>query len=168
MKHSLEEVRLEYDRLDALCGVDSRGVALSVSTRATRRLGLFRPGPPPEIILSAFVLDSDELFWDTVRHEYAHAVVWLREPGSDHGHDAVWKAVCRQVGCAPRSTAEPDRDIQAQREARAKYLVQCKSCGQTTYYLREGKVVRLLRGRNRGRVHCLRCGGREFRLTVLK
>ena len=32
---------------------------------------------------------------DTVLHEIAHAIV-----GPDHGHDAVWKAKAREIGCS--------------------------------------------------------------------
>jgi len=35
---------------------------------------------------------------DTILHEIAHALV-----GAKHGHDAVWKDMCRQLGCSPRA-----------------------------------------------------------------
>ena len=167
MKHSLGEVRREYDRLDALCGVSTRGVALSVSTRATRRMGLFRPGKPPRIILSAFVLDDDALFWDTIRHEYAHALVWLREPDGRHGHDAVWRAACREVGCDPKATAAPTEEQLALRAERAKYRVVCGSCGQEALYLKEGKIVKLLRAGRGSGLRCRVCGANRFRLEEL-
>ena len=40
--HTLEEVRAEYDRLDRLVGIDTRGIELKISTRAVRQLGSFR------------------------------------------------------------------------------------------------------------------------------
>ena len=163
---TLADVRREYDRLDVLCGVDTSGVALEVSTRATNRLGVFRPGPPPRIVISAFVLADASLFWDTIRHEYAHAVVWLRCPGERHGHDAVWKAVCREVGCEPRATVESGALQRELREQKAKYRLVCTGCGMETLYLREGKIIRLLRSGRGKRVRCTRCGGNDFSLFI--
>ena len=40
--HTLEEIRAEYDRLDRLCGVDTSGVEIVLSSRGVRRLGSFR------------------------------------------------------------------------------------------------------------------------------
>lgn len=168
VRYGLMDVRREYARLDTLCGVDTRGVLLRVSARAKSRLGLFHPGPPPSIVISAFVLDREDLFWDTIRHEYAHALVWLREPGSRHGHDAVWKAACREVGCTPRATVRPEGAIQDARMAGAKYRVVCKTCGQESFYLREGKIVTLLRFGKKDRVRCKRCGATDFRLEDLR
>ena len=161
---TVQDIRAEYDRLDALTGADTSGVALSVSGRAVKRFGVFRPGSPPRIVISAFVMEGENAaqFWDTIRHEYAHAVVWLRHPGERHGHDAVWKAVCREVGCAPKATTAPDAAQKAAREARAKYKLVCEGCGQETYYLREGKILRLLRSGRGKNVRCVRCGGHRF------
>jgi hypothetical protein len=114
MTDPLAAIRAEYDRLDARCGVDSRGVELAISARAVKRLGSFRPRPVPRITISALLLDDEAAFLDTIRHEYAHALVWLRAPGERHGHDALWRAACREVGCAPRATVAPS---ETQREA---------------------------------------------------
>ncbi|MCD8255840.1 MAG: SprT-like domain-containing protein [Oscillospiraceae bacterium] len=164
--HTLDEVRAEYDRLDAICGVDTRGVALRVSTRAVKRLGAFRLNPTPEILISALVLADDTLYLDTVRHEYAHAVVALRHPGERHGHDAVWKAVCREVGCTPKATTEMNETQRALRVQKARYLVRCNGCGAENYYLREGAVIRALRSGQGGHVRCAWCGGHDFALLI--
>ena len=84
--HSLEEVRAEYDRLDRLCGVDTSRIELKISKRAVKQLGSFRcPRRGGKdglcITLSHLILEDDEQFWDTVRHEYAHAAVYLLNPG---------------------------------------------------------------------------------------
>jgi predicted SprT family Zn-dependent metalloprotease len=42
-------------------------------------------------------LHSDEEVRDTVLHEIAHALV-----GPSHGHDAVWRATARRIGCSAR------------------------------------------------------------------
>ena len=169
--HTLEEIREEYDRLDRLLGLDTSGIRLGISTRGVRRLGCFMPpaprgGGPAKITVSAAVLEDDGLFWDTIRHEYAHAAVWLTHPGERHGHDGVWKAMCRRVGCMPRGTAPPDPALERLRRQKARYLVRCGKCGAETYYLKAGKVVKTLESGYRRRLCCGRCGGNDLKLYV--
>ena len=170
--HSLEEVRAEYARLDRLIGVDTSGIALRISKRAVRQLGSFRAPSgrgaktPPCIMLSALILEDDAQFWDTVRHEYAHAAVWLLHPGEKHGHDRVWKEMCRRVGCAPRRLAAGEGKAAELRQARVRYIIRCEGCGAESRYLRRGKTVdRMLRGRGRG-LRCRVCGGKRLTLLV--
>ena len=107
--HSVEEIRAEYDRLDRMLGVDTSGAEIVLSTRSVKRLGSCRyptpDGKPMRIMISTAILNDDAQFWDTVRHEYAHAAVFLLRPGERHVHDAVWRDVCRRIGCTPKSTA---------------------------------------------------------------
>ena len=140
-----------------------------LSRRGVRRLGSFRypaKGRPGalRISISAALLDEEEAFWDTVRHEYAHALVYLRSGGVSHGHDAVWKAACREVGCSPDRLAAQTAESREKLERRAKYKVQCTGCGQTTFYLRRGKVVDLLLRGSGGQVRCAQCGGSKLKL----
>lgn len=168
--HTIEDIRREFRRLDALCGVDTSHIDIVVSKRMVKRLGCFRyprnaeVKTPPQVTVSALILTEEELFRDTVRHEYAHAVVWLRHPGEDHGHDDVWKAVCREVGCTPRSTAALTPEQKALRESRAKYLVRCETCGRESFYLRRGRVIDLLLQGRGNRIRCTACGGNRFKL----
>lgn len=169
--HSLEEIRAEYDRLDRLCGVDTSGVEIVLSRRGVRRLGSFRypaKGKPGalRISISAALLDKEEQFWDTVRHEYAHALVYLRSGGVSHGHDAVWKAACREVGCSENRLASQTAESREELERRAKYRVRCTGCGQESLYFRRGKVVELLLRGGRGQVRCAKCGGSSLQLYV--
>ena len=166
MKYTVQDIRREYDRLDALTGADTRSIRLSISSRAVKRLGLFRPGPPPQIVISSFVMEDEAQFWDTIRHEYAHALVWLRHPGERHGHDAVWKAAALEVGCTPRATTQADEQAIQAREQKARYRLVCEGCGQETLYLREGKIIRMLRFGRGKNVRCTRCGGNCFSLYV--
>ena len=167
--HTLSEVRAEYDRLDRLLGIDTRSIELKISSRAVRQLGSFRAprsgrGGKLCITLSALILDDDAQFWDTVRHEYAHAAVYLLHPGENHGHDAVWRAMCRRVGCSGKRLA-PDRgEAAARRRAQAKYLIRCKSCGAESLYLRRGRAVELLLCGRGGELRCRRCGKNSFEL----
>ena len=174
--HTLEEIREEYIRLDRVCGIDSSRIELRINN-AKKRLGSFscRPGFPRRkmsITISRKALQDDVLFLDTIRHEYAHAVVSIREPLSRHGHDRVWKAVCREVGCTPRATIKENREQNT--EAEAKYRVTCLGCGTESGYLRAGKIVRLLQeeersgGKKNAGVVCRKCGGKHFCLTQLR
>lgn len=172
--HTLEEVRAEYDRLDRLVGVDTRDIELRISKRAVRQLGSFRApvrrrgAEAPRITLSILILEDDEQFWDTVRHEYAHAAVWLLHPGERHGHDRVWKDMCRAVGCRPRGTAPKTGPAAERREGKVRYIIRCEDCGAESRYLRKGKSVEMiLRGRGR-RLRCRACGGNRFTLLMRK
>jgi predicted SprT family Zn-dependent metalloprotease len=164
--HSLEEIREEYDRLDKICGVDTSKVELVISNRGVKRLGSFRypingNTAPLRISINRRLFDEDEKFWDTVRHEYAHAVAYLRYPGERHGHDEVWKGICREIGCNPERLAAMDEDTKEAVEQGAKYRVHCKGCGRDYYYMREGKVIKaILNGK--AKVRCPGCGGTDF------
>ena len=167
--HGVEEIRAEYDRLDRLLGVDTSGVELVLSDRSVKRLGSCRyPSPdgtkPMRITISSAILSDDAQFWDTVRHEYAHAAVYLLHPGERHAHDAVWREVCRRIGCTPKSTAPPVGEAERLRRERARYLVKCAACGAETYYLRAGKIVRLMERGGRRRVRCGCCGSNDLAL----
>ena len=103
---TLSQVQAEYRRLDRLLGIDTGRVAVSFSKRMTRQYGVctFVKNKPQEIRLADFLRQEDQVFWDTARHEYAHAAVALLT-GKRHGHDEAWKAVCRKIGCPPERLA---------------------------------------------------------------
>ena len=67
-----------------------------VLDRARTRAGVCRPARR-EIGLSRVLteLHSEAEVTDTVLHEVAHALV-----GAEHGHDAVWRATARAIGCS--------------------------------------------------------------------
>lgn len=171
MMHTLEEIRAEYDRLDRLCGVDTSAIEIVLSRRGVRRLGSFRypaggKAGALRISINAALLDQEAQFWDTVRHEYAHALVYLRSGGVNHGHDALWKAACREVGCSPDRLASQTAESQAALERRAKYRVRCTACGRESLYFRRGKVVDLLLRGGQGQVRCAQCGSSRLEISV--
>lgn len=169
--HTLEEVRREYDRLDKLIGIDTRGIELRISKRAVRQLGSFRcparPGAGPmKITLSALILDDDERFWDTARHEYAHAAVYILNPLEKHGHDKVWRDMCRRVGCSPKRLA-PDSGRAAElRQEKIKYIIRCQRCGKECGYIRRGKAVDMMMSGRRRFLRCSACGSNKLVLLV--
>ena len=97
----------------------------------TRQYGVctFVKNRPQEIRLADFLRREDQVFWDTARHEYAHAAAAILT-GKRHGHDEAWKAVCRRIGCPPErlapsceAAAENRRRIEAVRGVRCEYAV---------------------------------------------
>lgn len=172
MPHTLEDIRREYDRLDALCGVDTGAVSLRVSTRATKRLGScqYIGNTVSLVTISDFVMDApDDVFYDTIRHEYAHALVKLRRPREKHGHDALWKAACREVGCAPERCCDPSvLPAKAGRnEEPYRYRLRCLNCGTSWDYKRRTKVLRLVSRGGSRYCTCPRCKGHRFTVENL-
>lgn len=176
MKHSIEEIRREYDRLDKLLGVDTSKIVLSVSTRCVNRYGACKYGKdrmPREICITDFIMDCEDEFWNTVRHEYAHAIVRIRYPKERHGHDNVWRSACLEVGCRPeRCSADPEAAnfSHARRLRRAenrvpsdwRYAVSCDTCGREWKYKSKGKIVKIAKGERSGTLRCPHCGGKNF------
>ncbi len=165
--HTLDDIRREYDRLDALCGVDTGALFLRVSTRASRRLGSCKyvGGAVAGVTISDFVMNApDEVFYDTIRHEYAHALVKLRLPHERHGHDAVWKAACREVGCTPERCCDPALVPagHGRREEPYRYRVRCLCCGAAWHYKRRTKTLALIARGGSKYCTCPRCKGHSF------
>lgn len=75
-----------------------------VYDRAKTRAGVCRPAQR-EIGLSAPLtrLHDEAEVRETVLHEIAHALV-----GPRHGHDAVWKAAARRIGCTGERCLSPE------------------------------------------------------------
>ncbi len=137
MAYTLDDVRKEYRRLDALLGVNTENIRLTVSKRCVRRYGVckFQANLPSEIVISDFILDEEELFWATIRHEYTHALVKLRAPNEHHGHDKVFYDACREVG-VPASRCLPLKS-----KPQPKYTLTCLECGKTWTYYRRSKTI---------------------------
>lgn len=173
----LEAVRAEYDRLDRMLGIDTSGILLSCSARMVRQYGVccFCGDRPAKIRLAAFLLDEPEQLHKTALYEYAHAAAALLT-GRRHGHDAVWKAVCLRIGCAPERLSEPCAAARRRAEEYEKgragapvWLVVCRGCGAVSRYRRRGKVVQLLQQHpTTSACVCRQCGGRSFALCRQK
>jgi predicted SprT family Zn-dependent metalloprotease len=56
---------------------------------------------------------------DTILHEIAHALV-----GCGHGHDYVWKAKCREIGCRPERCYTPQEGTRIE----GRYQATCGGC----------------------------------------
>lgn len=87
-----------------------------------------------------YLLDNDEYHvQDLILHEVAHALV-----GCAHGHDGVWRAKCKEIGCA--GTMYTD-DKAVHRQLPYKYKKTCIYCGETTYTNRRTLEGRLAHGK---------------------
>jgi predicted SprT family Zn-dependent metalloprotease len=87
--------------------------------RRKRAMGLCRYAVRT-IELSIYLVDRNGLdeIRDTILHEIAHALV-----GREHGHDALWKRKCLEIG------AKPERCGQADMPA-GRWRARCGSCCQ--------------------------------------
>jgi len=170
--YTLDDIRCEYGRLDALCGVDTGAVVLRVSTRASKRLGSCKyVGDKVEsITISDFVLDAPaDVFYDTIRHEYAHALVKLRHPREKHGHDAAWRSACREVGCSGERCCDPALlpSLPRRRQEAYRYRLRCLDCGAIWDYKRMTKVIRLVERGGARLCTCPHCKGHRFSVEHL-
>ncbi|HEY9676922.1 MAG TPA: SprT-like domain-containing protein [Drouetiella sp.] len=84
-------------------------------------------------------MNTREMVIDTILHEIAHAIV-----GVQHGHDEVWKEMCRRIGCTPKSCEKqaemPEGDWRAE----------CPTCHKAFNRFRKPKAVRGF--------YCTECG----------
>ncbi len=88
-------------------------------------------------------LNSDDEVRDTILHEIAHAIA-----GLEHGHDAVWKAVCRRIGARPKRVADEMVQVVA-----ARFEVVCGTCRQVLAQRHRRMRVDVLE-----RSYCRHCG----------
>lgn len=170
MGYTLDDVRKEYNRLDLKCNVNTMGIKLSISYRCIRRYGLCRygsDGRPSEIIITDFVLEEEDLFWNVIRHEYAHALVRLRCPGERHGHDEVFYAACREVGCPPTRCLDNVNSTIIEKKKQAKYIVTCNSCGYVWIFYRRSSTVRSLQSDPHSKI-CPYCKDSKFTVKQMR
>lgn len=172
LMHLIQKIRTEYDRLDTITGINTSAVKIRISSRMTRTLGLFKQGSrlrgiPMEIVISERICNDEALFYDVIRHEYAHMLLYIRHPLGKHGHDEVWKAACREVGCEPKATRKTEEPYIPTRTLPDKYIVRCNNCGAESRYKQESKVVKILLHKKRGAVVCRKCHYKDFDLIRL-
>lgn len=134
---------------------------IKINGRLTKTLGrviaepaMFDSYKPEKIEFSRQFLETstDESVRQTIMHEFAHWAV-LVETGQPHGHDAIFKAMCRKIGCqADRPQTHVERIVSDDKIF--KYIVKCDECGNEVHYNRAGKVVK-----QPWAYSCGKCGG---------
>lgn len=115
-----------------------------------RRAGCCRYGTKTISLSRYFVeLNIDKMpeeILDCILHEIAHALV-----GPKHGHDWVWKGMCRLIGARP----ERCYDSKQIEMPKGRYLAICGGCGKE--FRRHKRVYR-------GWRYCVVCGRERGRL----
>lgn len=160
MTWTVQEIKQYLDELAASIGL-IYNTPVKINGRLTKTLGRVIAEPAafdsykPEVIeFSKQFLETstDESVRQIIMHEFCHWAV-LVETGEVHGHDAVFKAMCRKIGCeANRPQIKVKRTVS--NDKLFKYIVKCKDCNNEIHYNRAGKVVK-----NPEWYWCSKCGG---------
>ena len=167
--HTIDQIRKEYKRLDQMIGVDTTDLEIAFSPRAVYQYGCckYRKNGkhvyPYKILIASFLQQEEGAFWDTIRHEYAHAAAVLLT-GKNQGHGPVWRSICQRIGVAPDRLAQECPAQKEQKENRIKYTVVCQNCGAHYQKIRRTPFVAavLASGGKPISYRCV-CGGRRFR-----
>lgn len=173
---TIADIRNEYKRLDAIVGENISELPIEISHNDSRKAGCYCSTVScgsvygEKFIISDFSLNATENnFYDTIRHEYAHALATRRE-GRRCGHSAVWRKYAVMVGANPRATYVADeKEVEHRINQLSKkgkgYTVTCEKCNHVFVYQRMGKIVKaLLNGSgNDGKYTCPVCGGHTFK-----
>jgi len=106
-------------------------------TRAVRRYGQCRYRPKEIGITKKLAnINTIEETKDVVLHEIAHALV-----GRGHGHDFVWKRMCRKVGAKPERCYTPEDRGGTVKTIKGKYKLVNKDTGEVyRYYHRRPRL----------------------------
>ena len=167
--HTVEEIRREYKRLDQMIGVDTSHLEIIFSPRAVYQYGCCkyqqknRKIAPYKILIASFLLEEESAFWNTVRHEYAHAAAALLT-GKNQGHGPVWRAICRKIGEDPSRLARECPAQQEKKKKQIRYEIICQTCGARYERMRRSRFVdAVLTSGGRPTAYCCQCGGRVFR-----
>lgn len=88
-----------------------------------------------------FLLNAETCsIMEVIQHECAHYLV-TEETHERHGHDAVFKAMCKRIGCTNDGSIYKNLKTNTPSEKLYKYFVICDKCGGTLMYHRAGKIV---------------------------
>jgi predicted SprT family Zn-dependent metalloprotease len=114
--------------------------------RRKQALGLCRYAVKT-IELSIYFVDGNgsEEISETILHEIAHALV-----GVGHGHDAVWKRKCIEIGANPARCGQADMP-------RGRWQANCSCCRKVFSRHRRPKQVKGW--------YCRECGPEQGKLT---
>jgi len=173
-EEAIDLIKAEYKRLDQITRLNTESIEIKISSRLKSTYGYFSVKKNKSVIsmsitISDKIFFNEKFFYDVIRHEYAHAAVYLLFPNENHGHDRIWKSVCLLVGCPPKATFEdPNGEEKKPASNPAKYIVRCEKCGLESRYMKEGKFLQILLGKRPGSLSCRKCGGQRFKIYRLR
>ena len=137
MAYDLARITKEFHEICEKAGVDAGfNIPIKLNDRLTHTLGRVRQEYDPfsERYIATFVEFSkqlietatDQSIRDVILHEAAHVIVTERT-GESHGHDALFKAVCAEIGTTNSGTnTEVERTVADSKIY--KYSVYCPTC----------------------------------------
>lgn len=166
-----EDIRRVFQGLDKASGLAGSTLPIRISKSYGKYASYYPPRPGKQEyfqfsqLLMKKELCSEELFLDTVGHEYCHYYCEHRYSFPVSPHGPQWKEACRRFGVNPRYCAltESDEKYQKAREAyrqeHAKYRLTCPSCKNQGYYYRKTPFLQaLLKNPGKSPGRCARCG----------
>lgn len=129
---SREEIIADWIEQKNKWGLHDWGLRFS---NQKRHLGYCKPRSRIISISLAYMKTNPySVMRDTLLHEIAHAVHYLKTGKTNH--DNSWREIARRVGCKPETCATGD----TLQMPRGKYVGVCPSCGKTVQFYR--KVTR--------------------------
>ena len=163
---TIERVRVELNKLSQKDGIGDIIVPVEINGRLTRAMGRVKfekdsydVCTPMKIEFSRKLLEnaSEEDIMQVIKHEYAHYYI-LVETATDHGHDAVFKRKCAEIGCTHDAATN---HIDGFSKAESKYEVWCDDCQKIIgKYSRRCKTIDNIKY-----CTCGRCHGSNLRLV---
>lgn len=176
--YTINDIIKEFKRLDMITGANISTYPVRISKRCVYKMGSFKfqhRTQQGEIItfnysftFADFILkENSAIFYDTVRHEYAHALTLYLYNDVKIGHGTLWVKCCKIVDCKPRATTIFAGEAQEQRiqkhemKKRKVYKVTCDTCGTEWRYKKKSNIVKCLLNERLGSFRCPHCGTRN-------
>jgi len=162
---TIEQVKDELNRLCAADGLPELTIPVRANARLTRTLGRVRymgdTCLPLDIEFAQRLLDNGTFYdvTNVIKHEYVHYYL-LCTTGVNHGHDALFKRKCAEIGCEFNTTQGALEYEKNEGPAQYKYEVWCDGCESlVATYSRMCKTLKNLQY-----CKCGNCGSKELRL----
>lgn len=160
MSYTLERVQKEFNIICSKAGVEV-DAPIKLNGRLTKCLGRVRYcclGGECAPILVEFskqllATATDDSILGIIKHEAAHFIV-LKRTYKNHGHDAVFKAVCAEIGTTyDNAVVQTEKIVDS--SAVFKYEVFCPTCNKK---LKGGFHKQGSRLKRIGNYRCVNCG----------
>lgn len=174
MSYDLTRVQNEFIAVCAKAGVavttpiKLNGRLKSTLGRVTERISFEDFNYHPTLVeFSKDLIENatDKSIHDVIYHEAAHYIITERT-GEHHGHDALFKAVCAEIGTNNDHTkykTEWKNDVD--KFAHYNYLVYCDNCNTLIgTYVRDCATLRRIRS-NTGECSCAHCRSKNLRIV---